>query len=200
MLNLIIFGAPGTGKGTQSANIAKRYHLIHLSTGDIMREEIKNGSIIGKLAAKFIDKGLLVPDSVILKQLYHKASEHYQPNGFIFDGFPRTIVQAEALDKMLNKKQIPVSMVIYLDVSEEELYKRIISRSNHSARSDDNEKVIRQRLEEYRIKTFPLLEYYDKCQKLYKINGMGSIEEVCKLICGSIDDFIAVNNIVINPR
>lgn len=193
MLNIILFGAPGTGKGTQSQNIIQKYHLIHLSTGDILREEIKNGSSIGLLAKKYIDEGLLVPDSVIFKQLYSRATNHTQPKGFIFDGFPRNTAQADTLDKYLQKKNVPISMVLYLDVTEEELFNRILYRSQHSGRTDDTTEIIRKRVEVYNHSTRPLLEYYRNQNKLHTINGMGSIPEVFGLICNVIDRHITAN-------
>lgn len=198
MLNLVIFGAPGTGKGTQSMNIVTKYNLIHLSTGDILREEIRNESKIGLLAKRYIDDGLLVPDSVILKQLYHRASRHNQPNGFIFDGFPRTLVQAQILDKALDKKGIPILRVLYLNVSEDELFRRIMYRGSHSARSDDNEETIRKRLREFYDKTYPLLDYYSANGRLEPIDGMGSIDDVFALISGVIDQVIDNNQLKLN--
>ncbi|MEI6765973.1 MAG: adenylate kinase [Bacteroidota bacterium] len=198
MLNIIIFGAPGTGKGTQSENIINKYRLVHLSTGDIMREEIKAGSEIGKLAKQYIDDGLLVPDSVIFKNLYYRASRHTNPNGFIFDGFPRNITQAGTLDSVLNHKSIPISMVLYLDVTEEELFNRIKIRSAHSNRTDDNVEVIRKRIVVYNTQTLPLLDYYAEQGKLLRINGMGTVEEVFGAISSAIDNFISKNNISLN--
>jgi len=199
MVNIILFGAPGTGKGTQSENIINKYHLIHLSTGDIMREEIKKGTKIGALAKSYIDKGLLIPDSVIFKNLYYRATSHKNPNGFIFDGFPRTTNQAEVLDKMLNKKGFPISMVLYLDVTEKESFNRIMYRSQHSGRADDTEDIIWKRIAVYHEQTHPLLEYYKKQQKLIPINGMGTIDEVFGLISKEMDKFINANNVLINP-
>ncbi len=190
MLNIILFGAPGTGKGTQSENIINKYQLIHLSTGDIMREEIKKESQIGMMAKSFIDKGLLVPDSVIFKNLYYRATSHKNPKGFIFDGFPRTINQADVLDKVLNKKECPVAMVLFLDVTEKESFNRIMYRSQRSGRADDTEEIIWKRIAVYHEQTKPLLNYYQKQNKLITINGMGTIEEVFELISKEIDKYI----------
>ncbi len=195
MINIILFGAPGTGKGTQSENIINKYHLVHLSTGDIMRDEIKKGTQIGTLAKSYIDKGLLVPDSVIFKNLYYRATSYKDPNGFIFDGFPRTIFQAEMLDKMLLKKGAPIAMVLYLDVTEEESFNRIMYRSQHSERADDTKDIIWKRIAVYHEQTHPVLEYYKKQGKLVHIDGMGSIDEVFELISGQMDSYISANKV-----
>lgn len=198
MINIVLFGAPGTGKGTQSENIINKYRLVHLSTGDIMRNEINKGTQIGILAKSYIDKGLLVPDSVIFKNLYYRATDFKKPNGFIFDGFPRTINQAEVLDKMLDKKGIPVAMVLYLEVTEQESFNRIMYRAQHSNRADDTEEIIWKRIAVYHEQTKPLLDYYKKQQKLIPINGMGSIDDVFGLISKELDKFIVANNVLIN--
>lgn len=190
MINLVLFGAPGTGKGTQSQNVIDKYNLIHLSTGDILREEIKMGSQIGLLAKKYIDLGHLVPDSIIFKQLYYRATRHKSPKGFIFDGFPRNAAQAEILDKVLNKKLIPISKVLYLNVTEEELFNRIMYRSQHSGRADDTPEVIRKRIEVYNQQTKPVMNYYHQQGKLININGMGTVEEVFAEICKVIDGIL----------
>jgi len=190
MLNIVLFGAPGTGKGTQSENIISKYQLVHLSTGDIMRDEIKRGTQIGALAKSYIDKGLLVPDSVIFKQLYFRATSFNNAPGFIFDGFPRTINQAVVLDKFLDKKGFPVDVVLYLDVTEKESFNRIMYRSQHSNRADDNEDIIWKRIAVYHEQTKPLLNYYQQQNKMITINGMGTIEEVFSLISTEIDKII----------
>ena len=190
MLNIILFGAPGTGKGTQSENIIENYNLIHLSTGDILREEISASTSIGNLAKLYIDKGQLVPDSVILKLLYYKTYRIENPKGFIFDGFPRNIVQATLLDKYLNKKHTPISIVFYLDVEEEELFRRILYRAKQSHRTDDIEDVIRNRIEVYKNQTLPLLEYYKSSGKLVRIDGMHTVEEVFCQVKTEIDKIL----------
>ncbi|MCK9613751.1 MAG: adenylate kinase [Bacteroidales bacterium] len=197
MLNIILFGAPGSGKGTQSENIISKYQLTHLSTGDIMREEMKNETKIGKLVKDYINKGLLVPDSIILEQLISRTTNVVNTNGFIFDGFPRTLNQAVSLDEMLNTKNAPVSMVIFLNVAEEELFNRIMYRSQHSNRGDDNAEIIKKRIEVYREQTEPLLEYYKEQGKLSSIEGMGTIEEIFGLISEKIDEYVSKKNIVI---
>jgi len=194
MLNVIIFGAPGTGKGTQSQNIIDRYKLIHLSTGDILREEIKMGSQIGLNAKKYIDDGQLVPDSVIIDLLFDRASKFADHKGYIFDGFPRNPVQAKTLDEKVEKDNTPISLVLYLDVTDEELTKRILLRSEHSGRADDTEEVIKKRIEVYNQQTKPLLEYYRQQGKLIPIHGMGTIEEVFDRISKEIDHYILENN------
>ena len=190
MLNVIIFGAPGTGKGTQSQNIIEKYQLVHLSTGDILREEIKNGSPVGLAAKKYIDDGLLVPDSVIFDLLFDRTSKNTNSKGFIFDGFPRNNVQAEILDQKLAEMQTPISLVLYLDVTEEELFKRILLRAQISGRADDTAEVIKKRIEVYTQQTQPLLDYYRKQGKLIPIAGMGTIEEVFALIEKEIDGYL----------
>ena len=190
MLNVIIFGAPGTGKGTQSQNIIEKYQLVHLSTGDILREEIKNGSPVGLAAKKYIDDGLLVPDSVIFDLLFDRTSKNTNSKGFIFDGFPRNNVQAEILDQKLAEMQTPISLVLYLDVTEEELFKRILLRAQISGRADDTAAVIKKRIEVYTQQTQPLLDYYRQQGKLIPIAGMGTIEEVFALIEKEIDGYL----------
>lgn len=190
MLNVIIFGAPGTGKGTQSQNIIEKYQLVHLSTGDILREEIKNGSPVGLAAKKYIDDGLLVPDSVIFDLLFDRTSKNTNSKGFIFDGFPRNNVQAEILDQKLAEMQTPISLVLYLDVTEEELFKRILLRAQISGRADDTAEVIKKRIEVYTQQTQPLLDYYRQQGKLIPIAGMGTIEEVFALIEKEIDGYL----------
>ena len=194
MLNIIIFGAPGTGKGTQSLNLIEKYKLVHLSTGDILREEIKLGSAVALAAKKYIDDGLLVPDSVIFDLLFYRTAQHEDAKGFIFDGFPRNYTQAEILDEKLDEKKTPISMVLYLDVSEEELTKRILLRSQSSGRADDTEEVIKKRVEVYNQQTRPLLDYYKKQGKLVGVKGMGTIDEVFALICKEIDSYMALSN------
>jgi adenylate kinase len=194
MLNIIIFGAPGTGKGTQSQNIVDRYKLVHLSTGDILREEMKNQSQIGLNAKQYIDAGQLVPDSVIIDLLFDRASKYNGVKGYIFDGFPRTPLQAEKLDETVEKNNTPISMVLYMDVTEEELTKRILYRSLNSGRADDTEEVIKKRVEVYNQQTKPLLEYYRKQGKLITIHGMGTIDEVFAKISNEIDTYLAQRN------
>ncbi|MFW5793030.1 MAG: adenylate kinase [Bacteroidota bacterium] len=189
MLNIIIFGPPGSGKGTQSSLIVQKYNLVHLSTGDILRQEIEEQTAVGKEAKKFIDDGLLVPDEIVLKILYHKASDNALAEGFVFDGFPRTIVQAEILDKMLEKRKMPIDVVISVEVKEEELFKRMMGRAEDSGRSDDNEETIKKRIEVYKNQTYPLIDYYRRQGKLVAVNGMESVDKVFEKISRSIDFF-----------
>jgi adenylate kinase len=187
MLNIVMFGAPGTGKGTQSGLLIEKYRLVHLSTGDLLREAIKEGTPVGREAKKFIDNGLLVPDEVILKEVNLKMMKNSESAGFVFDGFPRTIAQAEALDKMLAETHSPISLVFYLEVHENELFKRIMHRAKLSGRTDDNEETIRKRVEVFTEQTYPLLEYYKKQKKCIHIDGMRGIEDVFAHICEHID-------------
>jgi adenylate kinase len=191
MLNLILFGPPGSGKGTQSENLIKKYNLQHLSTGDIFRGEIANETALGMEAKKFMDKGLLVPDEVVIGMISTKIDACIEKgvNGFIFDGFPRTIPQAEALDKLMQFKNMPINHVLSLDVSEEELVKRLLNRGATSGRVDDqNEEIIRNRVIEYRLKTEPVAGFYDKQDKLSKIKGEGSVDEIFTALCNAVDN------------
>ncbi len=189
MLNLVIFGPPGSGKGTQSARIAEKYSLTHLATGDLLREEIENKTTLGFEIKKYIDKGLLVPDKIVMRELYRRASDHMDAPGYIFDGFPRTIIQAEMLDRLLEKRAAPISLVISVEVEEEELFKRMMGRSQDSGRSDDSAKIIRRRQEVYKEQTMPLLSYYKARGKLVAINGMAPVEDVFAKISCAIDTY-----------
>ncbi|MFO7978736.1 MAG: adenylate kinase [Bacteroidales bacterium] len=190
MLNLVIFGPPGSGKGTQSARIVDKYRLIHLSTGDLLREEMEKNSPLGQEVKEYIDKGLLVPDEIVMKELYHMASSHKDSPGFIFDGFPRTIHQARMLDRMLAKRTTPISLVISVEVAEDELFRRMMGRAQDSGRSDDSEDIIWRRIEVYKSQTFPLISYYKKQGKIVTVDGMASVDEVFGKISASIDDFM----------
>lgn len=196
MLNIIIFGPPGSGKGTQSAKIVEKYNLVHLSTGDLMREEIAKDTPLGREVKKFIDKGMLVPDEIIMRELYEKASEHLDSSGLIFDGFPRTIIQAEMLDQMLNKHGIPIDVVLSVDVSEEELFKRLMGRAEDSGRSDDTADIIWQRIDVYKEQTFPLIDFYKKQGKIVSINGMSPVEKVFGKITKAVDTYLETQEII----
>ncbi len=190
MLNLILFGPPGSGKGTQAEGLINKFKLQHLSTGDILRNEIARSTALGMEAKKFMDKGLLVPDEVVIGMISSKIDETVeQVKGYIFDGFPRTIPQAEALDKLLQFKQIPIKKVLSLEVSEEELVKRLLGRGTTSGRSDDqDESIIRQRVVEYRSKTAPVADFYAKQNKLHAIKGEGSVETIFTALCNAVEN------------
>jgi adenylate kinase len=187
MFNLVLFGPPGSGKGTQSANIIDKYNLIQLSTGDILRGEVKNETPLGIEAKKFMDQGQLVPDEVVIGMISSKLDENPAVKGFIFDGFPRTVAQAEALYNLLEFKNNPINVVISLLVSEEELKTRLISRGEVSGRADDNEEVIVNRIKEYHAKTSPVADYYRSKQTLVELPGEGSVDEIFDAISGVID-------------
>ena len=189
MLNIVLFGPPGAGKGTQASKLVEKYNLIHLSTGDIFRANIKGGTELGKLAKSYMDAGNLVPDEVTIKMLESEVNKQTNPKGFIFDGFPRTTAQAQALDKFLSGKNLSISMTLALEVDEEELTKRIILRGKESGRVDDqNEEIVRNRVKEYNNKTSPLKDFYKKQNKLKSVKGTGSIEEIFSLLCKEIDN------------
>ncbi len=188
MFNLILFGPPGSGKGTQSVKIAEKYQLKHVSTGDILRAEIKAESPLGLKVKDVIERGELVSDDLLIEILHKVMDENKQVKGFIFDGFPRTIVQAEALDELMQKLNIGISKVISLDVADEEVISRLLKRAEIEGRKDDNKETINNRLSVYKNQTSPLLEYYDKQNKLAKINGVGSVEEIFDSICEKLDN------------
>lgn len=188
MLNIVIFGAPGSGKGTQSDRIIAEYGVEHISTGDVLRAEIKAGTSLGKIAASYIDEGNLVPDSLIIDILASVLDKMGKDiKGVIFDGFPRTIAQAVALNSMLEKRGQIVSTVIGLEVDDDELIKRIILRGKSSGRADDNEETAKHRLENYYKQTLPLKDFYIKEGKYSQIVGVGSIDEIYANIKKAID-------------
>lgn len=181
MLNLVLFGPPGAGKGTQSENLINKYGLVHLSTGDILRSEIARGTALGKKAKEVMDKGELVSDEIVIGMIESKLDENMNAKGFIFDGFPRTTAQAVALDDLLQKKGTGISGMLALEVDDEELTKRLLLRGKDSGRPDDrDETVIRHRIEEYNNKTLPLKKYYHEQGKFHSINGIGTIDEIFK--------------------
>lgn len=188
MFNLVLFGPPGCGKGTQSDKIVEQYGLVHLSTGNLLRQEIKDKTPLGVEASTFIDKGQLVPDEVVIGMVDSFFEKNKDARGFLFDGFPRTLPQAKALDKLLELKKTEISQVLMLEVDEEELIKRLVNRGKTSGRSDDaDENVQRKRQEVYRNETLPVAAYYAKAKKLTNINGMGSIEEIFDRLSANID-------------
>jgi adenylate kinase len=179
MFNLILFGPPGSGKGTQSAKIVEKYGLVHLSTGDLLRKELKLKTPLGLEAQQFIDKGQLVPDEVVMGMISSALDENAEAKGFLFDGFPRTEAQAEGLDKLLALKKSAISLVLFLEVDEEELIKRLINRGKTSGRTDDSDESIqRKRQEVYKRETLPVAAHYEKLKKVVHVNGMGSVEEI----------------------
>lgn len=189
MKNIVIFGAPGSGKGTQSDLMIKKYGLGHISTGDVLRNEIKNETELGKTAKAFIDKGQLIPDDLmvdILANVYDGFGKEHE--GVIFDGFPRTIPQAEALKKMLSERGHNVAAMIELDVPEDELMTRLIKRGKESGRSDDNEETIKKRLDVYHNQTAPLIDWYEKEGIHHHINGLGELDRIFGDICNVIDN------------
>jgi adenylate kinase len=192
MLNIILFGPPGSGKGTQAEKLEKKYNLVHISTGNLFRSEIDNGTELGKRASEFMSRGDLVPDEVTIGMLRNKMMAHQDAQGFIFDGFPRTTPQAEALDQMLAEIEQPIDALIMLDVPEDEIVQRILLRGVDSNRADDtNEEVIRTRFQVYQQKTAPIFDYYDNQCKAHVIAGRGSIDEIFHNLCDVIDGVIA---------
>jgi len=183
MLNLVLFGPPGAGKGTQSQKLIEKYGLIHLSTGDLLRSEIAQGTELGLEAKKLMDHGILVPDEVVIGMISHKLDANKTARGFIFDGFPRTVAQAEALDRLLETKDAPISGMIALEVPADELERRLLERGKDSGRPDDaNPGVIRKRIKEYNDKTAPVAGYYKTQNKFTSKDGIGSVDEVFEAI------------------
>lgn len=179
MINLVLFGPPGSGKGTQANLLAGKYNLIHLSTGEILRGEIAKKSALGLKAKQLMDQGFLVPDGIVIGMISAKLDEYPEANGFIFDGFPRTTSQAEALDGLLTKKNTSISTMLALQVEDRELIRRLLARGKDSGRADDqNEEIITNRIEQYNKKTAPVQNYYSKQNKLGEIEGSGSIEDI----------------------
>ena len=191
MFNLVIFGPPGSGKGTQSVKIAEKYNLAHISTGDIFRSEIKNKTELGLKVQGIIEKGELVPDELLVELLENAMKKYKNIEGYIFDGFPRTIQQARDLDLLLKKSIDCVSLVLALEVDEEEVIQRLLKRAQEQGRKDDTEDVIRNRLEVYHRQTSPLIDYYTEQGKFVSVAGVGSIDEIFRNICSVIDKHIA---------
>lgn len=189
MLNVVIFGAPGSGKGTQSEKLIEKYGLYHISTGELLRKEIKAGSELGKIADSYISKGQLLPDAIIIDMLGNLLDTTPETKrGVIFDGFPRTIPQAEALDKMLADRGTAVSAVVGLEVEEAELIERLLKRGQVSGRSDDNLETIQKRLDVYRAQTTPLKDFYVAGGKYKAIHGMGSVDTIFESITVALTD------------
>ncbi len=188
MFNLILFGPPGSGKGTQSEKLIAKYGLKHLSTGDLLRHEISHQTPLGKEAQNFMDKGQLVPDEVVISMISSALDDNPGAKGFLFDGFPRTPAQAKALDELLKLKKAPIAAMLALDVSEEELVKRLLKRGETSGRSDDNnESVIRARIVEYHNKTAIVADYYKQFDKVVMIKGEGTVDDIFNRLSKEID-------------
>lgn len=189
MLNLVLFGPPGAGKGTQSEKLIDQYQLVHISTGDIFRAHISGQTELGQRVSKLIADGELVPDSITIAMLEAEIDKNPQAKGFIFDGFPRTVAQAEALDRFLESKGVGISGVVALDVNEAELTTRIAKRKAISNRADDDSEKLKKRIEEYFNKTVHVLPYYEKQGKLTKVQGIGDIEAIFEEITKVVDSY-----------
>lgn len=188
MINLVLFGKPGAGKGTQAEFLKSHYQLVHISTGDVFRYNIKNATDLGKLAQSYMDKGDLVPDEVTINMLEAEVEKNPQAKGFIFDGFPRTQAQAQSLDAFLSRKGMSISATVALEADDDELVTRLLKRGETSGRPDDqDEEKIRNRFEEYNQKTAPLRAFYTEQNKFHSINGIGSIEEITQRLMTAID-------------
>ena len=191
MLNFVLFGPPGAGKGTQAARLVEKYNLVHLSTGDIFRSNIKEGTDLGQLAKSYIDKGALVPDEVTIGMLEAEVNSNSNAKGFIFDGFPRTTSQAEALDFFLSTKDTEVSSMLALEVDENELITRLLERGKSSGRADDQDAgIIKNRIKVYENETAVLKTYYANQNKFFGIEGVGSIESITLGLCKAIDTLV----------
>ncbi len=189
MLNVLLFGPPGSGKGTQSKKIIQHYNLQHLSTGDIFRREISEQTPLGRVAQHYIDKGELVPDDVVISMIEEVFNTNPKAKGFVFDGFPRTVPQAKALERMLQRKKQTICIMIVLKVEEQELIKRLLNRAKIEGRKDDELHIIQNRIKVYEEQTLPVIEFYKNEGKAFIINGMQTEEEVFKDICYNIDKF-----------
>ncbi len=187
MLNIVIFGPPGAGKGTQSEKLIKKYNLVHVSTGDIFRMHIKNETNLGKKVKDILASGVLVPDSVTIEMLEEEVKNNPEAKGFIFDGFPRTVPQAEALDQFLKLKHTSIHAVVQLDVNQDELKKRLEERKAVLNRADDEEEKVLKRMDEYFNKTIYVLPYYQAQNKLAKVNGIGEVNTIFDQLCEKID-------------
>lgn len=189
MLNLVLFGPPGAGKGTQSSRLIEKYELVHISTGDLFRAHIANQTPLGKKVSTLISDGELVPDSITIAMLEEEIEKSPNAKGFVFDGFPRTVPQAEELDRFLESKNTSIKGVIALDVTQEELSKRIAERQKISGRADDGADKLKKRIEEYFNKTIHVLPYYEAQHKLSKVNGIGEINAITENLCAVVDGF-----------
>lgn len=182
MFNMVVFGPPGCGKGTQASKIVEKYGFLHVSTGDIIRRQISKATAMGQLLEKFTSRGLLVPDQIILKEIWRFAMQHQYEKGIIFDGFPRNLYQAQMLDRIFYKKEMRIELVVSIDVPEEELMRRVLERGKTSGRSDDNAEVMQNRLLVYFGQTQPVIDYYRKNRRLVSIKGSRPVDEVANNI------------------
>lgn len=188
MLNIVLFGPPGSGKGTQSAKLVEKYGLLQLSTGDLLRAEIAEGTALGLKAKSLMDAGQLVPDEVVIGMISSKLENNPTAKGFIFDGFPRTVAQAEALDSLLAERNTKIAKMLALEVANAELIVRLLLRGKDSGRADDqNEEVVKDRIEVYNSKTLPVANYYKGQGKFVSINGVGEVDKIFKALCAQID-------------
>lgn len=193
MLNLVLFGPPGAGKGTQSQKLVEKYNLVHLSTGDIFRFNIKNATELGTLAKSYMDKGELVPDEVTINMLKAEVDKNKSAAGFIFDGFPRTIPQAEALDALLTSMNSSITLMVALEVPEDELLKRLLLRGKDSGRADDvDPNIIANRIKVYHDQTAVAADFYNKQGKFHSVKGVGEIDDIFNSICGVINEYVLV--------
>ena len=192
MLNLVLFGPPGAGKGTQSERLIQKYHLVHLSTGDLLRSQIAAGTELGLRAKQLMDQGLLVSDEVVIGMIENKLRENQYEPGFIFDGFPRTVMQAKALDQLLMIYQAPITAMVALVVPDQELIRRLLKRGETSGRPDDrDEATARRRVSVYNSETMPVADYYNQQEKFTAIDGVGSIDAIFGQICQKIEASVA---------
>lgn len=188
MINLILFGPPGSGKGTQAAKLVEKYNLLHISTGDLFRYEMGNDTPLGQEAKSYIQKGELVPDSVTIGMLRNKVTSTPDVEGYIFDGFPRTVAQAEALDALMQEMETSVSKLILLSVDDNEIVTRLLERGKTSGRSDDQEEdTIRNRIKIFKNETSPVFDYYAEQEKAVQVKGIGSIDDIFSRLCAEID-------------
>ena len=190
MLNLVLFGPPGSGKGTQSENIIKKYQLVHLSTGDILRAELAANTELGLKAKAIMEKGELVSDEIVIGMIANKLDSNQGTKGFIFDGFPRTVAQAEALDKLLESKGMKVDMMLGLEVEKQELINRLLKRGEETGRADDNLETIENRINVYNNQTTPVMNYYKTQGKYYPVDGIGNIVDISKNIFYTVDTYL----------
>ena len=190
MLNIVLFGPPGSGKGTQSENIIMKYSLTHLSTGDILRAELAAKTELGLKAKAIMEKGELVSDEIVIGMIANKLDSHSETKGFIFDGFPRTVAQAKALDKLLAAREMKIDMMLGLEVEKNELVNRLLKRGEETGRADDNIETIENRINVYNTQTTPVMEYYQAQGKYFPVNGIGNIVEISQSIFGIVGNYL----------